>query len=126
MSVIYARLAVRLRYILDRNWKIKPPINKRVISGVSAGIDCIYNTHIIYIYKRADRPDMENDIPIYDYTHIYCKYIRINLYIYIDIYIRYTVSVYSGGQILRPFEQPRMVFFGRGLASRQRGGVTRG
>lgn len=49
LSVIYTRLAFRPRYILDRNWKIKPAINKRVISG--SQLD-------------SDRPDMENDIPL--------------------------------------------------------------
>lgn len=50
LSVIYTRLAFRPRYILDRNWKINPAINKRVISG--SQLD-------------SDRPDMENDIPLH-------------------------------------------------------------
>lgn len=68
------RLVFRPRYILDRNWKIKPAINKRVISG--SRLDSVQTG-----------PDMENDIPPYTtmlnahtHTHrhtcIYCTYKR--------------------------------------------------
>lgn len=47
--LLVSRLVFRSWYILDRNWKIKPAINKRVISGSQL---------------NSDRPDMENDIPL--------------------------------------------------------------